>query len=344
MSVVWTILASILVFGAIIMIHELGHFFAARLNGITVTDFSFGMGPKLLHFKKGDTTYCLRLFPIGGSCTMLGDDEDIDEKGSFSKAKVWRRVTVIIAGAVMNLVLGFIVLFGLTATSPYIKTRTVAGFSENSVAEQAGFMVGDTIVAVNGRNMYTTQDIEYELVRMKDNTADFVVLRDGEKISIPNVQFNTKIYSDGSEGPDIDFYIKVQEKTFGSVLKESALWTVSITRLIFVSFVDLITGNVPINQLSGPVGIVGVISEAASIGIGPVLLILAFISINLGVFNLLPLPALDGGRLVFLIFEGITRKKFPMKYEAIVHFAGIILLFGLMIFVTYNDISKLFTG
>lgn len=408
MSVVLTILASILVFGAIILIHELGHFCAAKLSGIKVLEFAMGMGPKLFGFKKGDTTYCLRLFPIGGSVKMEGEDEDetdaesteeeikpsapavayttevstsaeaavstppvmhvaaadgvtvlatdvdaeIDknkrkkkeprETKPFYAAPVGNRILVIVAGAIMNLVLGFSVLFGLTVASPAIATRTISKFSEDAKTQVSGLQINDTILAINGRNMYVADDIIYELIRVKDAKADILVRRDGEKVLLEDVQFDTEVYEDGTSGIKLDFKVYAAEKTFGAVLKESALWTVSIARQIFLSLVDLITGNVPINQLSGPVGIVTIISEATSIGWSSVLMILAFISINLGVFNLLPLPALDGGRLVFLLFEAVTRKKFPAKYEAIVHFVGLMLLFALMIFVTFNDVSKLF--
>jgi Predicted membrane-associated Zn-dependent proteases 1 len=342
MQIVWTVLAAILVFGAVIFIHELGHFLTAKWSRIKVNEFAMGMGPKLFGFTRGDTTYCLRLFPIGGSCTMEGEDEESDEERSFGKAPVGKRILVIIAGAVMNLVLGFSVLFGITATSEVIPTLTIAKFADDAITPASGLHVDDTIVAVNGRNLYVIDDLYYELMRAEDYKADVMVKRGGEKILLEDVQFKSEMVN-GVEILRMDFWVYRAEKTFGTVIKESALWSVSIARQIFMSLVDLVTGNVMINQLSGPVGIVSVISEAASVSFSSVLVIMAFISINLGVFNMLPLPALDGGRLIFLLFEAVTKKKLKPKYEAVVHFVGIILLFGLMIFVTYNDITKLFT-
>ncbi len=343
MSLLIKIIASIFVFGLIIFIHEFGHFIVAKKCKIKVNEFAMGLGPKIWSRQKGETLYSLRLLPIGGFCAMEGEDEDSDEKGSFSKAPVWQRFAVIVAGAVMNLILGFIVLLGLTASEDVLASRTISVFQEGAVTQSSGLAVGDTILAINGRKLYIADDILYELVRIKDGHADVVVLRDGEKMTLENVEFPTEITEDGTSVLTLDFKVFPAEKTFGNVMKKSALWTVAIGRQRFLSVVDLVTGNVPINQLSGPVGIVEVISDATTIGFGSVMMILAFISINLGVFNLLPLPALDGGRLVFILFEGITKKRLDAKYEAIVHTVGFVLLIALMIFVSYQDVSKWFT-
>lgn len=348
MQVVLTILASIFIFGLIILVHEFGHFITAKMSGVRVLEFALGMGPILFKWKRGDTVYALKLLPIGGSCTMQGedeDDEDADEEGSFNKAPVGNRILIIVAGAIMNLLLGFVVLIIMVSTqSDLIATRTIHSFEEDiAISNKTGLQEGDTILAINGRNMFVYDDIVYELVRAKDYKADILVERDGEKVTLEDVAFPT--YYDEQTDTEVmmrDFYVYGQEKTFGSVLKESALETVSMARLIFVSLIDLITGRVPLNQLSGPVGIVGIINQATGIGFHMVLYILAVITINLGVVNLLPLPALDGGRLVFLLFEAITKKRLNPKYEGYIHAIGLILLLVLMLFVTFNDITALF--
>lgn len=342
MNVLITALASILIFGLIIFIHELGHFIAAKRGNIRVNEFSLGMGPALLSKKKGETTYSLRAFPIGGFCAMEGEDDESEDERSFNRAPVGRRILVVIAGALMNLALGFIVIFGLTVSQPALASRTVGEFYDNAATQASGLQVGDTITAVDGRRTYIFTDVQYELVRITDAKADLTVLRDGQEVLLKDVRFDTTQYEDGSTGIVLDFKVFGVQKTVGSVLKYACLWTVSIARQIFVSVVDILTGRVAIKQLSGPVGIVTIINQATAIGFGTVMYILAFITINLGIFNLLPLPALDGGRLLFLLIEAVTRRKIDPKYEAAINVAGFCLLMGLMLFVTYNDITKLF--
>ncbi len=348
MTVVITLIASVFVFGLIIFVHEFGHFIAARIGGIKVNEFAIGMGPTIIKWKRKDTKYSIRLFPIGGFCSMEGEDEESEEEGSFGKAPVSNRILVVLAGAIMNLLLGFIVIVCLTAAKQpgdsknLIRTRTILGFNEGAVTEASGMMAGDTILAVNGRNMYTFNDVIYELARVKGRFTDVIVERDGSRVTLPSVEFDITPGEDGVNIINPDFTILGVEKTFGSVLKESCLWTVSITRLVFVSFVDLVTGNVAINQLSGPVGIIEVIGQAASVDFYSLFYILAIITINLGVMNVLPLPALDGGRFVILLIEAVTKKRLNPKYEGIIHAVGFVLLILLMLFVTYNDITKLF--
>ena len=343
MSLFITILASILVFGSVIFIHELGHFVTAKLCGIKVNEFSLGMGPALLRFEKGATTYALRLLPIGGFVSMEGEDEESDDEHSFSKAKVWKRFLVVVAGAVMNMILGFLVLVILVCRQSAITSRTVSVFSENASTQASGLQVGDEILAVNGRRCFIADDVIYELVRTQNGTADLTVLRDGKKVLLEDVVFTTQETEEGMS-LIIDFKVLPIEKTFFNVVKEAGLWTCSLSRMIFLSLIDLVTGRVAINNLSGPVGIVTVISEAASIGWEPILLILAVITINLGIFNLIPFPALDGGKLFLLLVEGIRRKALPEKYEIVINLAGFAALMLLMLFITYNDIARLIVG
>ncbi|MDO4566567.1 MAG: RIP metalloprotease RseP [Oscillospiraceae bacterium] len=344
MEIIITVIASVLIFGLVIFIHESGHFLTAKLSGIKVNEFALGMGPKLISKRKNETLYSLRAFPIGGYVSMEGEDEDSDEIGSFSRAPVSNRILVVAAGAIMNLLLGFIVMFAYTASEEALATRTVGGFYEGSYTEQSGLEAGDTIIAMNGRRMFSADDISYELARVQNASADITVLRGGERVELEDVSFERVEYEDGTSGIRIDFYVLAEEKTFANILKQSFLGAVAMGRQIFLSLFDLITGNVAVNQLAGPVGIVTIISTVSSYGIRPLLSLLALLTINLGIFNLLPLPALDGGRLVFLLFEAVTKKRLNPKYEGIVHLVGFALLIGLMIFVTFNDVSRLFAG
>ncbi len=345
MQIIITIIAAVFVFGIIIFIHELGHFLAARLSGIKVNEFAIGMGPTILKMKRKDTVYAIRLFPIGGFVSMEGEDEDSDEIGSFGKAPVGNRILTVAMGAIFNLILGFFLMMTLTIWSGAIATTTIHSFEENASSYETGLEVDDKIISINGRRMYNIDDILYELFRVKEGKADFIVERDGERVEVSGVTFET-FYNEEADIDQIvlDFKVYAVEKTFFNVIRESFYATISMVKLVFVSVVDLVTGNVPINQLAGPVGIVNVISDAVVNGVKNIIYIMALLTINLGVMNLLPLPALDGGRLVFLIFEAITKRKLNPKYEGYIHAGGLILLLTLMIFVTYNDVTKLFMG
>lgn len=343
--IILQILAVILVFGGVIFIHELGHFLAAKWSGVRVNEFAMGMGPKLFGFTRGETTYCLRLLPIGGACVMEGEDEESDDGRSFGKAKIWKRIIIIVAGAVMNLALGFLLLFGVTLATaePTALTRTVGGVG--SVSEAGGLRAGDEIVAIDGRKMYTVNELNYELYIIQDQKVDVTVLRDGKKIVLNDVQLRCWVVNDdGTEALRTNFWVNEVENTTGRSLGEAAKMPISTTRTIYRTLADMITGRVPLKEASGPVGIIEATAQATKMGFSSVLNLMAIISINLGVFNLLPLPALDGGRLVFLLFEAVTRKRLKPKYEAIVHAVGLILLFGLIILVTFNDIARCVTG
>lgn len=344
MTILLTILAAVVTFGVVILVHEGGHFVTAKLCGIRVNEFSLGMGPKLFSFGKGETRYSLRLFPIGGFVSMEGEDEESDDPRSFQKAKVWKRILVVVAGAFMNLILGFVVMIAVVNCDSVITSRTVSGFYDGAATQASGLEVGDTILSVNGRKCYIANDILYEFARVDSGTAEMVVLRDGKRVTLPAVTFATAQTEDGTNQIIIDFTVLPIEKNVGTVLQESARWTVSFARLIFLSLVDLVTGRVAVNNLSGPVGIVSTIATAVNYGWQPLLQLLALITINLGIFNLLPLPALDGGKFFLLVLEAIRRKPIPEKYEAIINTVGFVLLMLLMVFVTFNDIVRLITG
>lgn len=344
MSTVITILIAVLVFGVIIFVHELGHFACAKWAGVRVNEFALGMGPTLWSFTKGETKYSLKAFPIGGFCAMEGEDEDSEDDRAFNKKPVWKRIVIDVAGAAMNLILGLIVVAVMVLMSGNVGTTTVSRFDEGNVSGQSGLQIGDEILRVNGTRTFIDNDIIYALLRDQDGVVDMQVLRNGEKVDLPAVKFNMTEDADGNKLVDLDFKVAPTEKTFGSVVKQTFGWTFSIARLVWLSLGDLITGNFQLNQLSGPVGVATAIGEAAGMGLMNFLNIVAFITINIGVFNLLPLPALDGGRLVFLIIEGIRRKPIKPQYEGWVHLAGLALLMLLMVFVTFNDIMRIFKG
>lgn len=347
-------LAAVLVFGAVIFIHELGHFAVAKWSGIKVNEFALGMGPTLVKFTKGETTYALRLLPIGGFVSMEGEDEESDDSRSFQKAPIPRRMLVMVAGAFMNLLLGFLALVVVLSASPspYIASRQVA-LVEN---EALGLQVGDVIQRVNGRRAFIFQDLDYEFLRTQNGTLDLEVKRDGQRVQLKGVTFGTQIATDEKGEPimnettgkpyeflSLGFKVYPIEKNVFTIMREAFMTTLSYARIIYLSLFDLITGRVPINQLSGPVGIVNEIGKAASIGWLPVVQLLALISVNLGVMNMLPLPALDGGRALLLVVEAVRRKPLPQKYEMAINIAGFALLMLLMVFVSFNDIVRLVT-
>ena len=373
MTIIITILASLLVFGAVIAIHEFGHFAAAKLSGIQVNEFAIGMGPALWKKIAGGTQYTLRLLPVGGYVAMEGegspeaDQAERDRDGReaapeegweenpippeqrtgipFPEAAVWKRAIVMAAGPLMNFVLGFAVLLGLTAfRAEPIASRIIYEVEEGSLAAQTGLEAGDEIVAVNGRRCFVTNDILYELARTRDTQADFTVRRDGKLVELPAVRFDSYTDENGSTRMDIGFTVYALAKTPANVLKESVNSELYYSRIIFTSVADLLRGRESINNLSGPVGIVSAISQAASYGLTDVLEMLVLITVNLGVFNLLPIPALDGGRLVFLAVEAVIRRPVSERVQENLTLATFILLFGLMIFATYNDVIRLFTG
>ena len=384
MSVFITFAAALLIFGAVIAIHEFGHFAVAKLCGVQVNEFSIGMGPTLIKTYRKGTQYTLRLLPVGGFVALEGEEspeskqaeENTDEeplsphsdadsspsRGALgiaetspeeekpagiplNEAPVWQRALIMLAGAGMNFVLGFVVMAILiTAQSEPITSKVLYQVEENALCGQTGLQAGDKILAVNGRRCFVANDILYELMRPEDYTADFTVLRDGKKVELPGVQFDTWQDDKGETHMSLGFTVYGIKKTPLNVLKESANSVIYYGRIIYTSLADLLRGRESINDLSGPVGIVTAIGQAASYGWEDVAELLVLITINLGVFNLLPFPALDGGKIVFLLIEAVTGHAVPEKIQSSLTVAAFALLFGLMLFATYNDIVRLVTG
>ena len=381
MSFIITILAALLVFSAVIAIHEFGHFSVAKLCGIQVNEFSIGMGPVLWKKNHKGTQYSLRALPVGGFVALEGEespesqqaeaardarednfssskhdlnilstesDGEVQEKPAgipLNEAPVWQRMLVMVAGAVMNFVLGFVVLVVLIAAqNEPITSKTIYAIQDGALCGQTGLQAGDKVLAVNGRRCFVANDILYELVRTQSYSADFTVLRDGQKVQLPGVQFDTWQDEKGETHMSIGFSVYGLEKTPGNVLREAGNSVLYYGRIVFTSLVDLVRGRESINNLSGPVGIVSAIGQAASYGWQDLLELLALITVNLGILNLLPFPALDGGKVVFLVIEGVTGHAVPEKLQSVLTLATFGLLFGLMLFATYNDILRLITG
>lgn len=332
---------AVLIFGALILIHELGHFVAAKKAGILVNEFSIGMGPSIFKTQRGETTYSLRLLPIGGYVSMEGEDDESHNERAFCNKSIGKRVVVIAAGAVMNLVLGYLIMLTLTLMSSGIATPIIHSFDAG--AKSAEFLLpGDKIIGLNGSRVRTANDISFELIREDDGIMNVEVLRDGERVMLENVQFAMEEIPGGGKAIKLDFIVQGVEKTFLNVPVYALDWTISLVKQVWVSFLDLVSGRYGVNELSGPVGVASAIGQASSQGLQSVLILVAVITINLGVFNLLPLPALDGGRLAFLILEAIRGKPVRPEIEGYINAAGMIALLGLMAFVTFNDITKFF--
>ena len=368
MSIFITLIAALIVFSAVIAIHEFGHFTVAKLCGIQVNEFSIGMGPVLWKKIYKGTQYSLRALPVGGYVALEGeespesqqaeearDEREAEEENPvppeqrtgipLNEAPVWQRVLVMVAGAFMNFVLGFVVLVILVAAQEgAITSKTIYSIENDALCGQTGLQAGDEIVAVNGRRCFVANDILYELVRTEAYRARFTVKRDGQKVELPDVQFDTWQDENGQTHMTLGFTVYGIKKTPLNVLKEAWNSTLYYGRIVFTSLEDLVRGRESINNLSGPVGIVTAIGQAASYGWQDLLELLALITINLGVFNLLPFPALDGGKVVFLIIEGVTGHAVPEKLQGTLTIAAFALLFGLMLFATYNDIIRLVTG
>ncbi len=285
--------------------------------------------------------------PLSGEVAEpTGSDGEVSPSGiPLNEAPVWQRALIMLAGAGMNFVLGFVVMAILiTAQNEPITSKVLYQVEENALCGQTGLQAGDKILAVNGRRCFVANDILYELMRTEDYTADFTVLRDGKKVELPGVQFDTWQDDKGETHMSLGFTVYGIKKTPLNVLKEAGNSVLYYGRIIFASLSDLLRGRESINDLSGPVGIVTAIGQAASYGWQDLLELLVLITVNLGIFNLLPFPALDGGKVVFLLIEGVTGHAVPEKIQSGLTVAAFALLFGLMIFATYNDILRLITG
>lgn len=339
---VWPILIAILAFLFLIFIHELGHFIAAKATGVRVNEFAIGFGPKILKIQGKQTLYSVRLLPLGGFCAMEGEDEDSDDPDGFCNKSVWRRFIITAAGAAFNLLFGFVLIMVLLSPSDRYATTTVAQFKEGAISSQTGLQIGDTILSVNGRRVLTTSDLGYTFTNIKtDGNVNMTVERRGEKVKLENVKFESETV-EGITYLDWDFYVEGIDKNVGTFLSQSVKTAVSYSKMIWWSLIDLVTGKYGISAISGPVGVTVALGEAVKQSVWDLISMLALLTINLGIFNLLPLPALDGGRILFLIIEAIRRKPIPQKYEGVIHGIGLAILLAISGIVLIKDIFTLF--
>ena len=342
-----SIILALIIFSLIILIHELGHFLLAKRGGVTVEEFSLGMGPRLISTVKGGTRYSLKLLPFGGSCMMLGEDEATTEEGSFASKSVWTRISVIAAGPIFNFILAF-VLSVIIIGSIGVDKPVILAVSEGFPAAEAGIQKGDTILKMNGTKIRLSREVTNYVTFHQGEDVTFVYEHEGEERTVT-------LSPEQNEGGRYIFGLSTvssyREKVGAwETLKYSAYEVKYWIQTTISSLKMLFTGQVGINDMSGPVGVVTIIGdtykESAADGGFYIWLNMLNISIlltaNLGVMNLLPLPALDGGRLVFLIIESIRRKRIDPEKEGMVHFVGLMLLMVLMIVVMFNDIRKLF--
>ena len=331
---------AVLLFLVLIFIHEFGHFIAAKLLGVRVNEFALGMGPKLIKWGKGETKYSINALPIGGYCAMEGEDTTSGDERAFCNKKPWRRFLIVVMGAVFNLILG-LMLVGITLIPQQrFATTTIDSFHESAVSSQYGLEAGDKIIGVDGRKIFTTYDLSYSFTNVRDGKIDILVLRNDQKKLLKNVEFKNEEI-EGMNYLAVDFSVYGEKKTVGSFIKQTFKTAVSYCAVIWRSLIDLISGKYGISAVSGPVGTAVVIGNAAKQNLANLLPIMALITINLGVFNLLPVPALDGGRLVFILFEMLTKKPVPQKYESLVHTIGFVVLIGFMLLITAKDIWSL---
>ena len=414
------IIIAVLFFGLIIFIHEFGHFIFAKLFGVKVNEFAIGMGPTLFKKQGKETKYALRLFPIGGFVSMEGEEEESEDGRAFCNQKTWKRMIIIAAGATFNIILGIIICFFLVGSEELVGTNQILQFYETAVSNQeGGLQAGDKIIAIDDKKVLSDYDITFLMQRNGSGTYSFVVERDGEKITLPEVHFarrtsgnftyaedctisslssklkiaglkdgdkiisvNGEKVTNGEEliaaiGKDedytydfaversgetleytevklavvtvYDFVIIGEEKNIINVTKSAFGYALSMGRLVYLSLFDLLRGQYGMNDIAGPIGTISVITDITENSIATfdwsrMFMLMAMVTINIGLFNLLPVPALDGGHLFFMVFELIFRKKIPQKYESYIHAAGLIALFVFMALISASDLWKLISG
>ena len=336
---------ALIIFSAIVIFHELGHFLLAKWNGIEVIEFSLGMGPRLLSHVWGDTRYSLKLLPIGGSCQMVGEEEASDSEGAFGNKSVWARIAVVAAGPVFNFILAWVLALIIVGSVGY--DNTMVDIIPDSAAAEAGMEDGDQIISINGSRTWLYREVSLYSSLHQGQTATVVFERNGEKqtVVLTPKQSDTGAYLYG-------FSRTVQREKDGAL--ETVGYSCAEIRYWLKATVEslkmLIGGQVGLEEMSGPVGIVSTIGDTYKESrvdgwyyvTMNMIMIAILLSVNLGVMNLLPIPALDGGRLVFLILEAIRGKAIPQEKESMVHFTGFVLLMGLMAVILFSDLHKLF--
>ncbi len=326
-----------------IFVHELGHFLAAKACGVQVNEFAIGLGPALLKKQFGETVYAVRALPFGGQCVMEGEDEDSSNTRAFNNAAKWKRFIILIAGVFMNFLMGLCIFLCLYApveqtTVPVIDTlmEKFTGGGENGIQE------GDRIISVDGYHIFFTSDISTAFARSNDYDFDVVIERDGKRLTLEDVHIEPQEYVENGETVSYyGFRYKVEDVNFFGKIKLAIFESINTVRLVFDGLRTIFTGGVTLNDLAGPVGLTATMSTAAKQSMYSFWYLAGLIAINLAVMNALPIPALDGGRILFLLIEAIFRRKVNRKVEGIVNAVVLLLLLGLMLIVTVNDIWRL---
>ena len=349
------ILAALLIFGILIAVHEWGHYIAARICGVTVHEFSIGMGPKLYQREKKGCLYTLRALPIGGYCALEGEEDESDDPHSLNNQGFWKKTFIFAAGALMNFLVGFLVILILYANAAAFRTAEITGFYDGCPYEGFdGLQQGDILYSIDGHRIYLFSDISLFFSRGNGQTFDLVVLRDGEKVELKDFPMVPIDYTEEDGTTFTGYGLKlagVEEATVWAKLRVSWYNAIDFVRIIWLSLGDLFTGAAGMEDLSGPVGIVSTISEvgeqSATVldAVYNIAYLGALIAVNLAVMNLLPIPALDGCKIFFLVVNAVAmllfRRQIPAKYENYIHAAGFFLLMGLMLVVTFQDVFRL---
>ena len=351
------IVFAIIIFSFLIFIHELGHFLAAKASGVQVNEFAMFMGPAILKWRRGETQYSIRCIPLGGYCAMEGEDTDTDNPRSFQKAAWWKRLCILLAGAAMNFVSGFLIFALVLSPAQGFAQPVIAEAEEgNTIVYEEGLHVGDRIVKINGNRVFISSDATMLFNLEAGDTYDLVVEREGKRVELPNFAMERHEFAneDGSTSMRFGIRFGYEEKTFGGLLSYTWNNCLSVVQSVYLSLQMLLSGQAGINDVAGPVGIVQMMNttaQASPTAWDAVLNLLyfgAFIAVNLAVMNLLPIPALDGGRAVALLLtvaiEEVTRRKIDPKYEGYIHAAGMVLLLGFMAVVMFKDIFVIFKG
>lgn len=357
------ILLAILLFGVMIAIHEFGHFFTAKLLGVKVNEFAIGMGPLIWQSKKGvgepweegKTLYSLRLFPIGGYCAMEGEDEDTGDPGAFSRQAGWKKIIILCAGSFMNLVLGLVVTVALFLGVAQARVPVITQFADGFQHQGAeGLMVGDRIVEVDGHGIWLYADVQTYLSRNDGQGVDLVVERGGRRVVLDDFPMERYdyVFENGKYHGFGLIFGAVEELSIPARIGQGFAQTFDFVRVVWMSLGDLVTGRVAVSELSGVIGVVDVVSEVgassdtAAMGVQNVLYFMALITVNLAVMNMLPIPALDGGRVFFVLLNGliyaVSRRRIPEKYEGYVHAGAFVLLLALMAVVALHDVWNIF--
>lgn len=315
----------------------------ARFFDVHINEFAIGMGPKIFSrkSKKNGIVYSLRLLPIGGFVSMVGEDEDSDDERALCKKPVWQRIIITGAGSAMNIICGVLLSFVMIVSTPVIGGTTVASFSDNAVSQSSGLSVGDKIISIDGAKTSISTQVVYEISRCTSGAVDIEVIRDEKTLTIKDVNFGQET-DNGIVFGVCDFKIIAESKSPLNVIKHTWHTSMLSVKMIWQSLGDLITGKYGMEAVSGPVGVTGTITTVAKESTVSLIYLCSVIAMNLGIFNLLPVPALDGGRIFFQLIEMIFRRPISRKLEAAIHMVGIIVLFAFMFIITFKDIIALF--